>query len=159
LAVFLGKNQKKGKQFLTRPLILLLVKMNLFERHGQAALEYVISAATLMLATAVMLSYILPAYSNATQIEQAGTALNILTAAADKVYALGPGSALVVEITLPEGVNSITASENFIALDLEGSTSLAIFDFNITPSTIPSTQGYHKIQVKAVDENVELGGV
>ncbi|MFH1234441.1 MAG: hypothetical protein V1493_02410 [Candidatus Diapherotrites archaeon] len=129
------------------------------ERRGQAALEYLIIAATLMLATAVMLGYVLPAYSNATQIEQAGTALNILTAAADKVYALGPGSALVVEITLPSGVNSITASENFIAMDVEGSTSLAVFDFNITPGTIPPTQGYHKIQAEAIDENVKFSEV
>jgi uncharacterized protein (UPF0333 family) len=158
LAVFLKKNEKIGKQFLTRPLILLLVKMNLFERQGQAALEYLIIAATLMLATAVMLAYVLPAYSNATQIEQAGTALNILTAAADKVYALGPGSALVVAITLPEGVNSITATGTAVSMDVEGSTSLAIFEFNVT-GTIPYEQGYHKIQVKAIDEDVEFSEV
>lgn len=135
--------------------------MKLFEKSGQAALEYVIIAATLMLATAVMLGYILPAYSNATQIEQAGAALNILTAAADKVYALGPGSALVVEITLPSGVNSITATGTAVSMDIEGSTSLAVFDFNVCciDSGLPSSEGYHKIQVEAIDENVKFSGV
>ncbi|MEM0359873.1 MAG: hypothetical protein QXK06_00870 [Candidatus Diapherotrites archaeon] len=129
--------------------------MELSFNRAQAALEYMIIAATLLLATALMLAYILPSYNNAVQIDQANTALNTLTATADKVYALGPGSALIAEINLPDGITSIKPEGKTITIKFNGSSSIAVFDFNVS-GTIPSTKGYHKVQAIAVDENVNF---
>lgn len=126
--------------------------------RGQAALEYMIIIATLLIVTAVMLAYTLPAYNNAIKIDQLKNAVNTLSLTAEKAYALGSGSVVINTITLPDGVESVLIVNNRLEIVVDGSTTMVVFDFNVSGS-IPTKSGYHKIRAEAVDGNVVFSEV
>ena len=115
--------------------------------------------ATLLVLSAVMIGYTLPAYNSAVKSDQLNTAVLELSLSADKAYSLGPGSVVISEIVLPEGVESFTVlGGNKLEAIFDGSSTVVIFDFNISGS-IPVGDGSHRMSAAFVDGNIVFSEV
>jgi len=126
---------------------------------GQVGLEYMMVVATLLVLTAVMMGYTLPAFNSAVKSDQLNTALIELSLSADKAYSLGPGSVIISEVVLPEGVDSFTVlGGNKLEAVFDGSSTVMIFDFNISGS-IPVGDGFHRVSAAFVDGNIVFSEV
>ncbi|MBI5553701.1 MAG: hypothetical protein HY917_03065 [Candidatus Diapherotrites archaeon] len=82
---------------------------------GQVATEYLVMLAFLLVAIVFVFSFALMSYRANSDVVSMKTSVNALAAAADQVYALGPGNTLFVEITVSDTVQSYALSDRTVS--------------------------------------------
>ncbi len=127
--------------------------------RGQVAVEYLILGAFLLLFVGTFAGYALTLYYDSVKITALNNSVVSLANAADKVYSLGEGNVVLVEINLPDDVVSsgIIGKDFYFARQLGGRVSYSYG--NTIPQlegSLPSTSGIYKIAVKALDSNVSF---
>lgn len=132
-------------------------------KNAQIALEYLVIAGFLLLATGVIFVYSIINLDQNFRLVKADTALSKLSSAAETVSSRGPGNALYVDISLPNEIQSnqlnIIAPNNIsltISTPSGPNERYETTSANLTPATITVTEGFNTIKVEMVDENVEF---
>jgi hypothetical protein len=122
--------------------------------RAQASVEYLTLFGSILIIVALLAGYSLVVYSETIAGSQIQSALDKTTVAAKNVYSIGEGNSLVIEITLPSGVNEFTANEKHLLIRATtfstNSSTISEFDFNVSGS-LPTSQGTYDIEVKNVD--------
>lgn len=130
-------------------------------RHlGQAGIEYVILLGVLLFFFIPIIYYSLTESTLQVKMSQAENIVNRLGKAVDAVFALGPGSAEIIPITVPDGVMSTLVggqTQREIILNLTGFGGISEVHTstraNITGS-LPTTKGTYFIKVETLPSGV-----
>lgn len=125
--------------------------------RAQISMEYLILIGLVFIAVIPLFYYAMTESGKNIQMNQANDIVNTLAKTADTVYALGPGSQKLVEITIPGGVESVTIVGNEISLKLRIFGGIADIyaetKANVT-GTITTTSGIHHVTVKTLESGV-----
>ncbi len=125
--------------------------------RAQASVEYLTLFGTILIIVALLAGYSLVIYSETLASNQIGSSIKKVEIAAKNVYSLGEGNSLVIEISLPSGVNAFEAVNKHILVEANTfsavASSIAEFDFNVSGS-LPTSEGTYDIEVKNVNGTV-----
>ena len=131
----------------------------MLNKKAQIATEYLIMVGLLLVVVGALAGYSILMYYETVSINQAKDALEDLKIAVNRMYALGEGNSIVVKIVLPKGVTEtrVIGKGIYMTYTSFGSTSeqLVETDANVQGS-IPTAEGVHYIEVRALDSNVSL---
>ncbi len=127
---------------------------------GQVALEYLVIAGFLLLATGIIFIYSIVTLNDNIKFAKADKALAQLAAAADKVSARGPNNAIFVEIDLPNEIvsNQVIIADNTLSLALSTpvGTNQRYSESNaeLQPGILSMGSGRHTVKVEMVNDAV-----
>lgn len=131
-------------------------------KKAQVSMEYVVIVGVILVALIPLFFYSISKINSQIKVDQADAAVVNLANAVDSVHSLGPGSRKFIQVTIPSGVVSATASGKIVQLkvNIYGSTS----DFyantitNITGS-LPNQSGTYTLLVDSLEDGtVRIGG-
>ncbi|MFH0714740.1 MAG: hypothetical protein V1847_02960 [Candidatus Diapherotrites archaeon] len=130
-------------------------------KKGQVGVEYLSITAFLLAAVGIIFVAALATYYDASVSFAAKQSIAVLTNASDQVSGLGNGSELFVEVSFPDGVKSVNASQKTLSLvvaapwgDQEYYSNTQAF---LNPvSSFSFNAGTHIVRVRLVDGNVEF---
>lgn len=129
---------------------------------GQVAAEYLILGSFLLLFVGAFAGYSLALYSDSVKNNAVNNAVVSLQDASGKVYSLGKGNVVIVEINLPDDVvgSGVAGTDFYFSRNFAGHESFA-YGTAITglAGSLPSAPGIYKIAVKALDVNVSFAVV
>jgi hypothetical protein len=133
--------------------------MKQLNSKGQVATEYLLLVGFLLAVVGVASIYALFLYQETIKVNQAKNAVELLGATADQAFTWGSGNALIVNISLPYGVQEICADNNTLRLRLSvaGGENYATYVTkpSLTPNcNLPTIEGRYRIRVAVEDENV-----
>ncbi len=129
-------------------------------RSGQAGVEYIVLIGVLMFFFIPIVYYSLTQATTSVKFSQVENIVNRVGKAADAVYALGPGAAEIIPITIPEGVVGTQIggpAEHEIVLNVTGYSGISDVHVstkaNITGS-LPIEKGTYYIKVEALSGGI-----
>jgi uncharacterized protein (UPF0333 family) len=126
---------------------------------SQVALEYLVIA-SIAIALMLPIFYYSFGYSSAsTSTYQAQDSINALAKAADYVYSLGVGSKTHVSIIIPNNVVSSSIANKTILLKIKassGTSDIVAFTKANVNGTVPTTSGYHYMQLNMTEQGVQI---
>ncbi|MFH1722850.1 MAG: hypothetical protein ABH950_09640 [Candidatus Altiarchaeota archaeon] len=131
-------------------------------RRGQAAVEYLVWIAPLMLLVAVLYANALSDSVQTINFNKANDAVDTLAKAADTVYSMGPGSKIFTVISNPDGIVSQKISGHTIVYKMSLPDD-AVVDV-VSPTKgwvkgfIPKDQRSYNVPVKMLDSGVIMVG-
>jgi uncharacterized protein (UPF0333 family) len=135
------------------------LKMRILKENAQLSLEYLTVVAVMLVIVTALAGYAFLMYNETITLNQVKDALNDLKKAVNRVYDLGEGNSIVVEISLPPGITGtkVVGRAIYITSTLFGTSSqdLVETDANVHGS-LPTAEGIHYIEVRAIDGNVSL---
>ncbi|MEW6295533.1 MAG: hypothetical protein AB1467_04540 [Candidatus Diapherotrites archaeon] len=127
---------------------------------GQVALEYLFLTVLLLIIVGILFVYSLVIYNDSLNSSKAQNYVQQLANAADQASAWGPGTKLYVEAELPGGVQSVIATNKSITVKVQMLGGVSdIYTFtkaDITPVSLPTTQGLQALKVEMVDANIVI---
>jgi hypothetical protein len=130
-------------------------------RKGQVSLEYLTIAIFLLLIIGILFVYSNTLASTTINNNLAYNSTIALANAVDQVYALGPGSKLIVDIELPQSIIASSLDFNQVSFTLrEANLYNEFYKGTSAPliGKLPSTPGRHAITVEMLDSgSVKLG--
>lgn len=133
------------------------------DKRGQVAFEYLILTAFLLIVAIILFAYSFFVLIENSKTSVALSSVRSLAAAADQVSVLGAGNSVIVRISVPDNVESITSlgsSINFRLNQLSGQVDVTEYSISdITPASLPNALGVYDVKVEVVDENVVLSVV
>ena len=131
--------------------------------RAQVGLEYLVFTAFLLGMVVILFAYAFVTYSSSLQQAQTTAAVQQLAAAVDFVYAKGPGNAVLVDITLPAGLNEFRVDHNAVLATIaQGNGSSSLFSFTkatISPQFLFYQPGIYTLRVSMQDQNVTVQNV
>lgn len=127
--------------------------------RGQVAVEYVFMVSFLLLFVGAFSGYAVLVYSDSLKNSSLNNSVIALQDASKKVYSLGRGNTVIVEINLPDDVVSsgINGKDFYFARQVFGGLSYnyGTADSNLT-GILPSSPGTYRIAVRSADLNVSF---
>lgn len=127
------------------------------------AFEYLVLTAFLLVVAIILFAYSFFVLVENSKISVALSSVRSLATASDQVSVLGPGNAVIVRISLPDNVESVTAlgkGINFRLNQLSGQADVTEYTIaDITPASLPAGFGVYDVKVEAGDQNVTLSVV
>lgn len=127
--------------------------------RAQVSVEYMAIITLLLIVVALLSSYAFFLYNGTIETNQIQNSLKDLKSTVNTVHALGDGSSLVIEITLPSSVTNtrlegkaIFISANIFNTNFEDFVEV---DANVNGS-LPTLQGVHKIVIASNNGGVTL---
>ncbi len=118
--------------------------------RGQVATEYLMLVGICLLIIAALTGYAFMQYQDTVSSSQAKETMLEVKEAVNKAYALGNGNAFIIKITIPNNVESFTASDRAVRLtvNLFGSLSESLEEVDTNVSgVLPTRYGPHDILV------------
>ena len=133
---------------------------NITNKRAQVAVEYMLIAAFLLIATGIIFIYSMTTLDQTIRIAKADKAISILASAADNVSARGPGNTIITEIELPTEVASyqILFSGKTISLSINtpnGQNERFVeTSSDLNSATLSLSSGKNIIKVEMVNDKV-----
>lgn len=130
---------------------------------AQVAIEYLAIIGLVLVAISLSAAYIWQQNEITTKVQQAVIAVNTISAAADNLYAQGPGAKTTIDVFFPSGYDSSLSyvSDNYIILKIytaAGYTDvLAITKANVTGS-LPEEDGLKVLTLETINGYVQISG-
>ncbi len=128
---------------------------------GQSAVEYMMILGMVLLMLIPLAAYTWNQSDQATKSRQAEIAVGTIAAAADSLWAQGPGAKTTINVLFPNGYDSTKSllANRTIVLRFSSSAgdqdAVAITKANITGS-LPSSSGYRQLILEAVGSAVNV---
>ncbi len=131
--------------------------------RGQAAVEYIIIVAIVMLFLIPIWTYVTSTHrqaSNELTLTYAKNAASQIADAADLVYSQGPPAKVKINVYIPYGVENATIINETIVMEVRTDSSITdVFGFSNARlnGTLPVKKGNYQIEIEAVDDMVQIG--
>jgi len=130
---------------------------------AQIAIEYLAIIALVLAAISLAAAYIWQQNEISTRVQQATVAVNTIAAAADNLYAQGPGAKTTINVFFPPGyVSSLSSvSDNTIVLKVytpAGYTDVPIATKANVSGSLPEGYGLRVLTLETINGYVNISG-
>ncbi len=130
--------------------------MRRMEDKGQVSAEYLfLILVILIILSAVTIPLVgraIDASNDVSWASDAKIAVDAIANAANVVYANGPGAKRTLDVYIPRNTNLIVVNGTIIGLNITLTNETrfinATTDYALNNTTIPVTEGWHKVQIK-----------
>ncbi len=124
---------------------------------SQAALEYMLIVGLVLAILAPLVLYVYQQAEVSTRMQQAEVAVNAIAAAADNLYAQGPGAKSTINVFLPAGYSGGSVSNRTVNIKVFISSTyadvIALSKANLTGS-LPASSGYKQIVLEMLSSGL-----
>lgn len=136
--------------------------IEIFSTRGQVSIEYITLLGVLLIAVGFLAGYAFLMYNNSVSLNLVKDSVLDLKKGINTVNALGDGSSLIVEISLPNDVSDIHFTDNAIIITSNSfgssSTDTIVTDATLS-GTLPISAGSHSILITNTGGAVTLNEV
>jgi len=137
-----------------------MMQKNLDEPVGQVSLEYLIITGFVLLVAGMLFVFSLFYFNESSNLVMAKSAVTEIANNSNWVASLGNNSRISFEINLPPNVQSFNVGNKTVSMIISTSAGdgevSATTKVNLTPTSIPISQGKKSMNAAFVDGNVVL---